>query len=217
MSFANRSKILNIVLLVVILLSGIFTYYLFKNEEAIVMEYNADEVDKTIILSEYEQYKTTNLYIDNIKYLESSSKTMLAVYENLPEHITTYINGNWTVIVSEKEPIEYEENGIIAAGITYYEWNIIWLEYDFDERTFAHECGHAYDELLMVSYSKEFTQIYEKYKNSYIEYGMCEIREHSISSSSEFFAALFSDYILHSDYVNEKAPEIKMYFDRILY
>lgn len=195
-----------IVLTLVIGLSTTITFFIIKN--------NQKEFDETF-QNKYEYVESYGYYKDDIVDINDSNERFEIVYDKLPEHLLNIIKNNWVILVSEKEPIKIE-TAILPAGCTYSKERVIWLMDGFNEETLCHEIGHALDiSLGTKSESKGFYCFYGKYWNVYKEFNNVAIDKHSTSTSDEFFASLFTDYILHYDYLNEHCPDVVIYFDNL--
>ena len=155
---------------------------------------------------------------DNVFFDEVSESDLTIINECkslLPERLNKMIN-TWTIVVADKPPFN-RTAGSTIAGITYLDENIIWIEKNTSERVVLHEMGHAIDERMgYVSCLEKFAKIYDKYWNSYYEIGKNVPDSHSCSTTQEYFAALFADYIASPDYLKEHAPEAYNYFNELL-
>ena len=138
-----------------------------------------------------------NVYCESGVDKDASMKKINAVYDKLPQSSKDFLIGNWTIFVSDKMPLSSSHvNQDKIIGATYHNHRVIWMRTDFAMEDFAHECGHAIDRALgRVSEKDEFASIYRSSWSSYVSYGEKGINAHSVSSKSEFFATLFSEYI----------------------
>ena len=85
-----------------------------------------------------------------------------------------------------------------------------------------HEMSHYVDKYYdFASYSDDFKALYEKYKDTYIEYeyvGVKETKEnekdikYASSCEPEFFASAYKDYIYHPDFFEEEYKELFDFF-----
>lgn len=166
--------------------------------------------------TKYKYNLEVNAFIEDETEMVNIEPVMNNVYESMPSHIKTLIQKDWHFVISVDKPFNCCTN-VRAAGITYYEYSVIWLTTGFDERVMAHECGHAIDKHLgNISGAKEFVSIYHSSWNTYREFDTDHVDKHSTSSVAEFFAATFADYILHPDYMKEQSPELYTYFNQLL-
>ena len=154
--------------------------------------------------------------IDDAELLNDANTIIVNSYSKMPKHLVNVIQSDWTILVAQDEPYPCNDK-ISAAGITYPQSRVIWVCTAFNEKVFVHECGHAIDDYLgTVSLSTEFREIYLQYWETYLEYDNERVDKHSSSSTSEFFAATFADYILHPDYLKSNYPKISDYFEKVL-
>ncbi len=167
------------------------------------------------IHQKYTYVEEYQYYIDENIRVEESNTAFKIVYDQLPDHLEKIIKEEWTIVVSD-EPILTYENVYTAAGCTYNKEHLIWLMNGFSEDTLCHEIGHALDSYFgCVSDSEDFYYFYETYWNSYHEFDRVSIDKHSTSVSNEFFAALFTDYIIHRGHIEEYCPDVITYFEDI--
>ena len=132
----------------------------------------------------------------------------------LPEHVINKIKKDWVVVVSDNSPIVHDVPN--AAGMTFYNQKVIWVLAGSDINVYVHEFGHAIDATTgLPSKSTEFKNLYTKYKETYIEYGLNTINDYSVSSDCEYFAAMFVEYCLHSEHLESNAPEMYDFFNNI--
>ena len=204
-------------IIVIIVIALLYAGSVFLSSGILLLSQNNESYSMAMQLNNKFVYSTENdIFIDDEEYLEDSVKIMESVYSKLPSHIANVIKNEWSIVVSLDEPIKTNSQ-VVAAGVTYSNVSVIWLSRYFDETVMSHEIGHAIDSYLgHPSLSSEFDNIYNKYWNEYLEFGAERINKHSTSDSSEFFAALFADYIVYPDYLKEQAPDAYAYFERIL-
>lgn len=157
-----------------------------------------------------------NVYCESGVDKDASMKKINAVYDKLPQSSKDFLIGNWTIFVSDKMPLSSSHvNQDKIIGATYHNHRVIWMRTDFAMEDFAHECGHAIDRALgRVSEKDEFASIYRSSWSSYVSYGEKGINAHSVSSKSEFFATLFSEYICHKDHLKNNLPEAYTYMNK---
>lgn len=165
--------------------------------------------------SNYKQ-STTNVYVDNNLDVESQQEKVDEVLSLIPKYLLDEINDNWMILISKECPFEsFVTNGTVK-GTTYYLTNTIWMHPDFTSHELAHEFGHVlsfkYGE---IANSKDFKNIYKNNWNQYVDYGKTVIETHCISSSSEYFAQMFAEYIYYPDYLKEYNNEVYNYMDDI--
>ena len=194
--------------------------YAFSSCAAVGMIMSSNEQKEYAAFEElntkYKYNSEVDAFIEDETEIANIKPVMNNVYESMPTHIRTLIQKDWHFVISVDEPFNCCTN-VRAAGITYYEYSVIWLTTGFDERVMAHECGHAIDKHLgNISGAKEFISIYNSSWNTYREFDTDNVDKHSTSSFAEFFAATFADYILHPDYMKEQSPELYTYFNTLL-
>lgn len=163
----------------------------------------------------YEYSSDYNFFCENSEEFETSNNVLNDAFDVIPEPLSTLIKNEWSVVVSNEPP--YKHNARFAvAGVTYQTEKIIWIETGSEIEVYIHEFGHAFDEILgQPSRSKIFQAIYQNNWDTYIEFNKTEIDTHSVSDEAEFFAALFVDYCLHPEYLEENLYEGYQYFERI--
>ena len=203
--------------IVVFVMALLYTGAIALSSGIVLLERNSESYNMASQLHNKFIYSSeSDIFIDDEQYLEDSTAIIESVYEKMPKHIADIIKNEWSIVVSLDEPIKTDSQ-IVAAGVTYSNVSVIWLSRYFDETVLSHEIGHAIDSYLgNPSLTSDFNSLYNKYWNSYLEYGSERINKHSTSDSSEFFAALFADYIVYPDYLKENAPEAHAYFDNLL-
>ena len=196
----------------------IITVFAFGCAAGIIMmeRSSAYEDSRMILNNKYSYDADANIYYADSEVLENAKQVLSRVYKTLPNHIVRIINSDWTIVVSDSKPFE-STNMLVAAGITYSAKGVIWVVSDFDEKVFIHEAGHVLDTYLgNPSLQKEFTELYERYWETYREYETEKINKHSVSSSSEFFAMMFTEYMLHPEYVKQQASDIYLFFEHTI-
>lgn len=188
--------------------------------------YERVEQDKSIETQKRAYQTSGYIYIDQEGFFSEPSfnidktiEIIQNVYNQMPAEVKSIIRDNWIILVSDSYPyLDPTKPSTMALGATYDKYDTIWLGPFFNENVFAHECGHAIDQYFgLLSFSNKFKSIYDEYSSIYLEFGRSSIDKHSTSSSSEFFAALFAEYIIYPEYMRETYPEIYNYFSEIIH
>ena len=195
----------------------IIAVFAFGCAAGIILLERSNTAENTLaqIQSKYTYDAKANIYYDDAEVLDNAHQVLSNAYNILPNHIVRMIKSNWTIVVADSQPFD-STNNVVAAGITYSSKNVIWVVSDFDEAIFVHEVGHALDTYLgTLSDRPTFKSLYDCYWEAYREYDKNKINKHSVSSTNEFFASTFADYILHPEYVKEVAPDVYTFFESI--
>lgn len=161
--------------------------------------------------------------INNFYINEDSSvddvKMLNEFVETLPTVFIREFRNNWRVIIGDHIPLYIDEYDNIAIG-GYTDWNsrIIFIKkqtnYTDTLDIFVHELGHCFDfEYGSVSYSDLFGDIYELYKNDFSEQYTNSPDGYSTSSTTEFFATCFKEYMLYPKYLKTVAPKAYSFVD----
>ena len=165
--------------------------------------------------SNYQQ-STYNVYVDENLDVETQQKKVDETLELLPKYLFDEINDNWIVLISKECPFEGLVTSGTVKGTTYYFTNIIWMHPDFTSHELAHEFGHVLSfKFGEIANSNKFKAIYKNNWDKYIDYGKTVVETHCISSSSEYFAQMFAEYIYYPDYLKENNHEVYEYMDDI--
>lgn len=168
-----------------------------------------------LVHSNYKQ-STTNLYVDNNLDVEVQQDKVDEVLSLIPRYLFDEINDNWIILISNECPFEGLLTNGTVKGTTYYLTNIIWMHPDFTSHELAHEFGHVLSfKFGEIANSNDFKTIYKNNWDKYINYDQTVVETHCISSSSEYFAHMFAEYIYYPDYLKENNNEVYTYMDDI--
>ena len=163
----------------------------------------------------YEHDEEHDVFYENETELEESINDLNEAYEIIPKHISDIVKNEWEVVIAMEPP--YKNDAKFAlAGVTYPLEKVVWVQTNSNKEVYLHEFGHVLDHIL--GYPSESTIFYAIYQNnwdSYFEFGETEIVTHNVSDSGEFFAALFVDYCLHPEYLEENLYEGFQFFERM--
>ncbi len=155
-----------------------------------------------------------------------------------PEVIESFSEEGWKIsLVSEIDlsGTEYEnsQSRYTTVGLTDYKAKIIQLrplKYhgidDFVKLKALHEMCHYADlHYGNLSETSEWSALYKKYKDSYVEYEFLNIKENKMnrddigyatSDRFEFFACSMKDYINENEWFTENYPDVSEYFDQFV-
>ena len=132
--------------------------------------------------------------------------------ETLPPVFIREFRSTWRVII-EDHPIALTgaSLNVVVGGYTDWQSRIILVkkqtEFADTLDIFAHELGHCFDfEYGSVSFSNEFGDIYDLYKDSFVEQHEISPDGYSTSTTAEFFAACFKEYLLYPEHLQTVAP-----------
>ena len=159
-----------------------------------------------------------NFYINEDSSVDDA-KMLNEFVESLPSVFIREFRKNWRVIIEDyiPTPINYPNNVIIGG---YTDWNsrIILVRKQTSSTdtldTFIHELGHCFDfEYGSVSYSELFGNIYDLYKDDFSEQYTNSPVGYSTSSTAEFFATCFKEYILCPEHLKTVAPKAYNFVD----
>ena len=199
----------NIGLVILFVLFFIFVIVCLK---LVIVEKAASEAESN--LSESYAYNEELSYYYDFNENEDLDAVLTATRNKLPNHLQKVIN-DWNILIAHMPPFNVD-TAQAAAGITYLDKKVIWLSHVSNEKIIMHEFGHVISNYLGNAHnSKQFTELYNLYWNTYIEHGQEMIDIHSISCQSEFFASTFCDYILEPEYLKEKAIGLYDYYESI--
>lgn len=212
--FKFTKSILSILLLFLIVCSITTSISAISTQVTIRSKYKNNK-EYTIQSSNYLYINELNFFVERDNQIEESSIVIKSVYDKMPNHIHKIFD-DWIIIVADEE-ISNKQSLSNSLGVTYIDKHKIWVQTGFDDRIFAHECGHAIDLYFGdVSNSIEFQKIYDLYHNKYIEYNLTAINDYSVSANDEYFSALFVDYLLHPDYFYDNCSEGYNFFAKLL-
>ncbi len=181
-----------------------------------LISYSATMEAQDLIHQNYNKVAHYNIYIEDESQEELQLNKIEEVLNLLPKHLYDEINNNWMILISNECPFAGLEAINTVKGTTYYLTNVIWMHSEFTTHELAHEFGHVlsfkYGE---IANTKEFKSIYKYTWNSYIEFNNTTITSYSVSSSSEYFAQMFAEYIYYPDYLKENNYEVYEYMDDV--
>lgn len=154
-------------------------------------------------------YAINNFYINEDSDIDDV-KMLDEFVETLPPVFIREFRNNWRVIVEDYH-VAVDANNIITGGYTDWNSRVIFINrqtnYDDTLNIFIHELGHCFDfEYGSVSYSDLFGNIYGLYKDDFKEKYTISPEGYSTSSSAEFFASCFKEYVLYPEHLNDVAP-----------
>lgn len=159
-----------------------------------------------------------NFYINDESSIDDA-KMLNEFVESLPPIFINEFRSNWRVIIDDYilSPIGFPNNVIIGG---YTDWNSrsIFIRKETSSTdtldTFVHELGHCFDfEYGSVSYSELFGDIYNFYKDDFIEQYTNSPTGYSTSSAVEFFAVCFKEYLLYPEHLKTAAPKAYSFID----
>lgn len=149
-------------------------------------------------------YISKDSSIDDVKPLNDFVDT-------LPPVFIREFRKNWTIIIGQ-----HDNNEI--GGYTDWGSRLIFINkqanYVDTLDIFIHELGHCFDfEYGSVSYSSLFDDVYYLYKDNFSEQYTNSPDGYSTSSSVEFFATCFKEYMLYPEHLKTVAPEAYAFVD----
>ena len=173
--------------------------------------------------------------VDMDKKLLTEVKDAVSYY---PQDILTAFNDEgWKVMIVSTIDFtdsRYEgESDIepnLTVGLTNYKTKIIQVK-DMGltgavRLKLLHEMAHYADSYYdYPSYTDDFMALYDKYKDSYVEYeflGVTKNKENEVdlkyatSNAQEFFACGMKDYLYYPEYLKSDYPELDKYFETLL-
>lgn len=180
--------------------------------------------------SEYFYLKDTVLVQDNL-YVETNIDEnriyyLLKYFNELPDWIKEkFINDDWKLVL--KRDLLKEKNTVpidsCLEGVTSYYPKIISIKQDALslKDTLYHEISHFIDgNDFIYSSTPIFQGLYTQYKDSYKKYVVqpsilyyVDNSSYAASSTIEFFASTFSDYLNSPEYVKKQAPLLYDYYE----
>ena len=174
-------------------------------------------VDHFVVRSNYKSYNQYVLH-DNVDNIEKSGKLIEETVNTLPRQFSEMLQTHWIFIVvrqDEFDDVNVGDNYKID-GSTEPQKRIIRLNEHFSKETVLHECGHAIDAMLnFVSHDDEFYELYRTHWSEYLKCFTTDVGFHEVMNSSEFFAAMFQQYILQPEMLKEHIPAIFSFFEEI--
>jgi hypothetical protein len=163
-------------------------------------------------------YVMDNFYTDKSSSANDVEK-LNDFIETLPPVFIREFRNNWMVIVADYIPVPVDLNNSAAVG-GYTSWysRIIFIkrQMSFADTLdiFVHELGHCFDfEYGSVSYSYLFGDVYDLYKDDFKEKHTISPDGYATSSSVEFFATCFREYMLYPKHLKTVAPEAYNFID----
>ena len=169
-------------------------------------------------LSSYYTCAVNNFYIDENTSV-SNAETLDYFIETLPPIFVEEFRKDWKVIIEDKIPLPDDWPDYIQIN-GYTDWNSRTVLIRDRENTsemlgsFVHELGHCFDlEYGSVSHSSLFNEFYELYKEDFSECSTNIPPGYSTSSTDEFFATCFKEYLLYPEHLNETAPKAYIFVD----
>ena len=173
--------------------------------------------DQSEVISKYQSVETTSyLYTDRSAEALMAAEKIDQYVSDLPSELSEEFVAEWKVVIASDVVHSYPDS---VGGVTLWNSKLILIRSQSDPavscRLFVHEFGHFFDmSNSFHSYSQEFQKLYELYRNTFIEEDACVLPEYSTSSPQEFFAAVFKEYYLYSDYLLQKAPDAYQYIEK---
>lgn len=157
-----------------------------------------------------------NFYVNSAYSVDEAAKLNEFV-ETLPPVFIREFKNNWRVIVEDYILIPAPGN-VVVGGYTDWRSRIIFVKKQTDPADtldiFVHELGHCFDfEYGSVSFSDEFSDSYNLYKENFKEESSLSPDGYSTSSAVEFFAECFKEYLLCPDHLMNAAPEAYEFID----
>lgn len=163
-------------------------------------------------------YVTDNFYTDKSASANDVEKLNDFV-ETLPPVFISEFRNNWRVIVADCIPIPASLNtNYSVGGYTIWYDKVIFIKrqtsYSDTLDIFIHEIGHCFDfEYGLASYGYLFGNVYDLYKDDFREKHTISPYGYVTSSSVEFFATCFREYMLYPKHLTTVAPEAYNFID----
>ena len=156
-----------------------------------------------------------NFYVSEDNYADDAEE-LNDFIETLPPIFIKEFRKHWKVVIEDY--IAAPNNNIIIAGCADWHSRTIFIKREINYtdtlNTFVHELGHCFNfEYGLVSYSTSFENIYDLYKDDFIEQYTNSPNGYSVSSTTEFFAACFKEYMLCPDHLIDVAPKAYEFVD----
>ena len=139
--------------------------------------------------------------------------------DTLPEAFVKEFRDSWIVIIDDNKltSVDLSSNTMVAGYTDWSERTIFITEQKQVADTleiFVHELGHCFDfEYGSKSYSTFFKDIYAMYKDDFVDQSTLAAKGYATSSSMEFFAVAFKDYLLYPEHLNSVAPMAYKFID----
>lgn len=184
-----------------------------------------DQDGQKAILANYSP-AAENVYTDVTPNSETISQ-LNAFISSLPPNVSKVFSDEWKIIISPNLPTalnlrnseqQAEPNSsnslqepLSVLGYSDWHFRLIFLkaqpEPDATYKVFIHELGHCFDyEFGTPSANDEFQQIYNQYKDTFIEADYLDLVSYANSSPEEFFATVFKEYFLTPEHLKTNAP-----------
>lgn len=185
-----------------------------------------------IISSQYTSYSVTKqaeatdgyiqtngaeyIYTDESLEAKQAAEKIADFVESLPVGTSDNFTSEWKVIIGKSTP-----GTSSYAGLSSWQSHVVYINTHEDTsliyRVFVHEFGHYFDMAQgFHSESKEFQEIFAKYKDTFKEQDEMVPEKYSTSSVQEFFASVCKEYFLYPDHLKDTAPNAYDYFDNAL-
>ena len=158
-------------------------------------------LDAFVAKNEVKKYSATEetyIFIGDVDV--NVTKTIKETLLKMPDQVEEEIRDNWVILVSNNNPmISYDVS--FAVGYTHARAKLIWLAPDFTEETLIHEIGHAIASVEHIDISKNFRRLYKTflYNVDCTDWIGENFDSHDTSTSGEFFAFLFVQYMNNAD------------------
>ena len=172
--------------------------------------------EQSFVHDNYKRTSLSYLYIDSNQNEEEQTTKVKAVVDKLPKPLLDIVEDDWLILISNKCPFPSFTTDAEIKGTTYYASKIIWMTSDFTQHELAHEFGHALSFLCGdIHNSSKFLNIYH---NGWGKYALANdepTQPHCISTSSEWFAEMYAEYIMEPDYFRENLPDAYEYMQNL--
>lgn len=177
-----------------------------------IIEFSTLEA-QSMVHDTYMQSSSHNVYMDENLDEEAQLTKVNNVIKKLPKGQCNILEKDWVILISKSCPFDSFITEGTVMGTTYYSTNIIWMHPEFSEKELAHEFGHMFSFYCgEICKSKEFKNIYLKCWN-YVEADKTVVDSHCVSSSSEFFAEMFAEYLYYPESLKAGASECYSFID----
>jgi hypothetical protein len=161
-----------------------------------------------LIHTEYNYTSIANLYVEDMELTNEMTQKISTLYKKTPKMLYDIIVRDWMIVVSKDSPFEILETNNIVKATTYYGQNVIWITPEATDHEIIHEFGHVLSFYCGgIDQSFRFTNIYRNNWDTYIMADGQPVSEHCVSSSMEFFAEMYAEYILHPEYFKANFSE----------
>ena len=142
--------------------------------------------------------------INSITYL---NKLLSMIPNNIRE---TIFESNYNIFITNTY---FRSENDFIAGVSFHRLKLCVVS-EMNLLELLHEFGHIYDNLLQISSSLEFLEIYRKEKGLLGKRDNVSF-EHINSSNREFFAESFKRYILNKEEFYNECPLTKDFLDEV--